>query len=77
MAITLRVAEHLKQRGWTAYRLAKEAKVSQPVAYRYAQPNYRFRCLKQSTLEKICIALNCQPGDLLHWDRPKTQERKR
>lgn len=29
--------------------------------------NGRAKALKFSTLEKICAALQCQPGDLLEW----------
>lgn len=29
--------------------------------------NGKARAIKLSTLEKICAALQCQPGDLLEW----------
>lgn len=29
--------------------------------------NGRAKAIKLSTLEKICAALDCQPGDLLEW----------
>ncbi|MCI8880306.1 MAG: helix-turn-helix transcriptional regulator [Clostridiaceae bacterium] len=29
--------------------------------------NGRAKAVKLSTLEKICAALDCQPGDLLEW----------
>ena len=29
--------------------------------------NGRAKAVKLSTLEKICAALDCQPGDLLDW----------
>ncbi len=32
--------------------------------------NGRAKAIKLSTLEKICAALQCQPGDLLEW-RPE------
>lgn len=75
--ITLRVAEHIKTRGWTAYRLAKEAKISITLAYRLAQPHARFRRLDHDTLERLCFALDCTPGDLLHWDGKAPARRHR
>ncbi len=29
--------------------------------------NGKAKAIKLSTLEKICAALDCQPGDLLEW----------
>lgn len=75
--ITLRVYECLRAKKWTAYRLAKEAKISITLAYRLARPGARFRRLDHDTLEKLCVALNCEPGDLLHWDhKPKNLRRR-
>ena len=68
MAITLRVAELLKTKGWTAYRLAKEARISLTLAYRVAKPKARMSRFDHDTLEKLCVVFHCQPGDLLHWD---------
>jgi DNA-binding Xre family transcriptional regulator len=77
MTITLRVAELLKAKGWTAYRLAKEARISLTLAYRVAKPHARLRRLDHDTVEKLCLAFGCQPGDLLHWDGRHTPRRKR
>jgi DNA-binding Xre family transcriptional regulator len=63
--VTLRVAEHLRRRGWTAYRLAKEAGFSITLAYRLARPDGRFKRLDHQTLDRLCAALKCEPGDLL------------
>ncbi len=53
----------LKKRGWSLYRLAKEAKISYPTAL--ALFHNRSRMFSAAVLEKICRALNCSPGDLL------------
>ena len=71
--IRLRVADVLEQRGWTAYRLAREAKISMPVAYRLAKRYGNFRRLDLVTLDVLCQTLSVQPGDLLEYvpDRKK------
>jgi DNA-binding Xre family transcriptional regulator len=69
MAITLRVADRLKALGWTAYRLSKEAHLPFSTAYRVSKPGgARYARIDVRTLERLCAALNCQPGDILHWD---------
>lgn len=66
--IRLRVVELLEKRGWTAYRLAKEAGISVPAAYRLANPDGEFDRLEAVTLEKLCAAFRVQPGALLVWE---------
>ena len=65
--IRLTVAAQLKKRGWTAYRLAKEAGISMPVAYRLADPNGGFSRLDVETLDALCKTFKVQPGELLEW----------
>lgn len=77
MAIVLRVHELLKAKGWTAYRLAKEAGISLTLAYRLAKPRARFQRYEAETLEKLCVALRCDVGDILHWDKKYTPRRAR
>lgn len=74
--IRLRVAELLDQRGWTAYRLAKETGLSMPVAYRLADPSGEFSRLEAETLEKLCEVFDVQPGELLVWERATPKRRK-
>ncbi len=62
--LRLRVAELLKQRGWTRYRLAKEAGLTLNQAYRVARPDGRFTRLERETLEKVCRALGVEPGEI-------------
>ena len=40
--------------------------------------NGKAKAIKFETLEKICAALDCQPGDLLEWraqENPEKEER--
>jgi DNA-binding Xre family transcriptional regulator len=77
MAITLRVYELLKAKGLTPYALAKQAKISQTLAYRVAKRGARFRRTDEETLEKLCLALKCDLADLLHWDGKHSPRRPR
>ena len=36
--------------------------------------NNRARAVRFSTLDAICKALDCQPGDILEYQRPKKEE---
>jgi putative transcriptional regulator len=65
--IRLRLAEVLAERGWTPYRLARETGLTVPTAYRLADPALRFGRFTADTLERLCAALEVQPGDLLEW----------
>jgi DNA-binding Xre family transcriptional regulator len=71
--IRLKVAEALERKGWTAYRLAREAKLTVPVAYRLAGSQRPMQRLDLETLDAVCAALGVQPGELLEW----VPERKR
>ena len=65
--IEVRVGDLLRERGWTPYRLAKEAGLTMPVAYRLASAEGEFRRIDMRTLDAICRALDCQPGDVLKY----------
>lgn len=77
MAITLRVHELLKAKGWTAYELAKRAKISLTLAYRVSKPRARCRRYDEETLEKLMVALDCSLSDLLRWDGRHVPRRRR
>jgi putative transcriptional regulator len=80
--IRLRLAELLKQRNWTSYRLAQETGLTVPTAYRLADPKGQFGRINFDTLDRLCAALNVQPGDLLEWvpdsspRKPSTKRRR-
>jgi DNA-binding Xre family transcriptional regulator len=62
--IVWKLAELLRARGWTGYRLAQEAGISIPVAYRLAKIT-EVKRLDGDTLDRVCRALGVQPGELL------------
>jgi putative transcriptional regulator len=68
-----KIAGLLKRRGWTAYRLAQETGITVPAVYRLAKQNAQMGRVEGDTLDKLCDALQCQPGDLLEHipDKPK------
>jgi DNA-binding Xre family transcriptional regulator len=65
--VRLKVADLLEERGWTAYRLAKEAGITLTVAYRLARPDGGFKRLDVETLDALCRVLKVQPGALLEY----------
>jgi DNA-binding Xre family transcriptional regulator len=65
--IRFRLAGVLQRKGWTPYRLAQETGLTVPTAYRLADPDLRFGRFTADTLDRLCRALEVQPGDLLEW----------
>jgi DNA-binding Xre family transcriptional regulator len=65
--ILFRLAEVLERKGWTPYRLAQVTGLTVPTAYRLADPGLRFGRFTTDTLDRLCHALEVQPGDLLEW----------
>jgi putative transcriptional regulator len=61
--IEVRIDELLVLRGRTFYWLAKETGISHTTLWRLKKA--RAYGITLDTLEKICNALNCQPGDIL------------
>jgi DNA-binding Xre family transcriptional regulator len=79
--IRFRLAEVLKRKGWTPYRLSLETGLTVPTAYRLADPGQRFGRYTTDTLDRLCQALDVQPGELLEWvaetpDRRRSTRRK-
>jgi DNA-binding Xre family transcriptional regulator len=74
--IRFRLAEVLKRKGWTPYRLSQETGLTVPTAYRLADPGLRFGRFTTDTLDRLCEALAVQPGELLEWV-PDEQDRRR
>ena len=58
----------LERRGWTAYRLAQEADITMPVAYKLADPEHTPTRIDVETFGKLCRALKVQPGKFLKWE---------
>ena len=65
--IRFRLAEVLKQREWTPYRLSQVTGLTVPTAYRLADSSLEFGRYTSDTLDRLCRALDVQPGDLLEW----------
>lgn len=63
MAITIRVEELLNELERTFYWLAKEYGVSHTTLWRLKKD--KAQGITFNTLEKICEALECEPGDIL------------
>lgn len=74
--IRLRLATVLAERGWTPYRLARETGLTVPTAYRLADASLSFGRFTADTLDRLCEALQVQPGALLEWV-PATAARRK
>jgi putative transcriptional regulator len=75
--IRFRLAEVLKEKGWTPYRLSQATGLTVPTAYRLADPEQQFGRYTTDTLDRLCTALEVQPGDLLEWVPEGQDGRKR
>lgn len=73
--IEVKLTALLEARGRTRYWLAKETGIQFNTLTRIGRADLANR-IELSTLDKICRALQCQPGDLLIWV-DETQETKR
>ncbi|MFN2566479.1 MAG: helix-turn-helix domain-containing protein [Gemmatimonadaceae bacterium] len=74
--IRFRLAGILERKGWTPYRLARVTGLTVPTAYRLADPALRFGRFTADTLDRLCAALEVQPGDLLEWVPEKERKRR-
>jgi putative transcriptional regulator len=63
MNIEVSIDELLEKHGRSFYWLSKETGVSHTTLWRLKKG--KALGVNFATLEKICVALNCQPGDLL------------
>ena len=65
-AIVIQLDRLLAERGLTL------AELADTIGIAYANlsilKNNRARAVRFSTLSRLCEALDCQPGDLLHWN---------
>ena len=65
--VRLNVARLLKERGLTAYELAKQTELTEPRAYRLANKRGEFERLEQDAINELCAFFDVQPGELLEW----------
>lgn len=67
MAIRIDLDVMLARRKMTSGQLAAQVGITQ--ANLSILKTGKAKAIRFSTLEAICKALDCQPGDLLHWER--------
>ena len=72
MAITVRLDDLLHARRMTLTELATRVDIT--VANLSILKTGKAKAIRFSTLEAICVALDCQPGDLLAHDPTQTSE---
>ncbi len=74
--IRFHLASVLKKKGWTPYRLSQETGLTVPTAYRLADPTLTFGRFTADTLDRLCAALDVQPGALLEFVPAKRRPRR-
>ena len=79
--VRLRLAEALAERSMSWYELARASGLTETQVYRLAHGEGRFERLGADMLDRLCAALNVQPGELLEWipggRTPNTTSKKR
>lgn len=66
--IRFTVEEMLKQRGMSMYALSKSSGIRpNTISQWVADSGVDVKSITIETLERVCAALNCQPGDLLRY----------
>ena len=73
--IETRIDELLEERGRTFYWLSKETGISHTTLWRLKKG--KARGINFGTLGNICLALNCQPGDVIRLARGGNAGKKR
>jgi len=64
VTVRLRVAKLARERGLTAYRMAKAARLPLTTAHRLVKRGAKVDRIDMRTIERLCVALHCEPGDL-------------
>jgi putative transcriptional regulator len=67
--ITFKIDKVLKQREQSLYWLARTTGISYTTLWRLTKE--RAVGMNFATLEKMCVALECEPGDLINFERQK------
>ena len=75
MIITVRIDELLEEKGRTFYWLSKQTQISHTTLWRLKKE--KALGINFVTLEKICQALECEPGDVLKFNSEKKSGRKK
>lgn len=72
MAIIINIDVMLAKRKMSVTQLSERIGIT--MANVSVLKNGRAKAIKIETLDKICSALQCQPGDILEWRDEETQE---
>jgi putative transcriptional regulator len=75
MIITVRIDELVAEKGRSFYWLSKQTQISHTTLWRLKKG--KALGINFITLEKICQALGCEPGDVLKLSPEKKAERKK
>jgi putative transcriptional regulator len=75
IVIEVRLDELLEEHGRSFYWLAKETGISHTTLWRLKKG--KALGINFDTLEKVCVGLNCQPGDVLKLASVKKASKKR
>jgi putative transcriptional regulator len=73
--ILVHIDELLREQSRTFYWLSKETGVSHTTLWRLKKD--KAHCITFNTLESICQALDCQPGDVLSLPPVKKKNKRR
>lgn len=73
MAITIKLDDLLHDRRMTLTELAEQVDLT--LANLSILKTGKARAIRFSTLEAICDALDCQPGDILHFESERRRQR--
>ena len=71
--IKITINARLKEQGHSFYWLAKETGVSHTTLWRLKKD--KAFGINFETLEKLCLALGCQPGDVLRVGKQKAKKK--
>jgi putative transcriptional regulator len=74
MAITIKLDDLLHDRRMTLTELADQ--IDMALANLSILKTGKARAIRFSTLDAICEALSCQPGDILRFEPEQVEERK-
>ena len=75
MAIRVELSELMKVRGMSLTELAEEVGIT--LANLSILKTGKAKAVRFSTLEAICRALDCQPGDILEFQSPEEDGKER
>lgn len=62
-----RIADLLKERQWSAYRLVQESRLAHSVVYRIAKAGRQVKRVNGSTLDALCRTFGVGPGELFEY----------